>query len=128
MSTPADVMIACSARWPSFQTSMHDPIARVRRRGASGVARSLRVHDLRPTSTALMIANGAPIKAVAERLGHSSPTVTLNTYSHVQSEIEGRLRLTDALDAAFRAVAHSVPPAADSGSGSSVRRMSKKRR
>jgi integrase len=42
---------------------------------AAGVA-PLRIHDLRHTTAALLIAQGAHVKEIVERLGHSSPVVT----------------------------------------------------
>jgi integrase len=43
----------------------------------------LRLHDLRHTWATLALKGGIHPKVVAERLGHSSTAVTLNTYSHV---------------------------------------------
>lgn len=43
----------------------------------------LRWHDLRHTAVALAIANGAHPKAIQERMGHSSVTVTLDRYGHL---------------------------------------------
>ena len=43
---------------------------------------ALSYHDLRHTHATLLIENGAKIKYVSERLGHSSPSVTLNIYTH----------------------------------------------
>jgi integrase len=43
----------------------------------------LRLHDLRHTWATLALVAGVHPKVVAERLGHSSTNVTLNTYSHV---------------------------------------------
>lgn len=40
------------------------------------------LHGLRHTSATLLIAQGMDIKTVSSRLGHSSTTVTLNTYTH----------------------------------------------
>ena len=40
-------------------------------------------HNLRHTAATLLLAAGTHPKIVAERLGHSTPTVTLNVYSHV---------------------------------------------
>ena len=40
-------------------------------------------HGLRHTHATLLIANGENVKVVSERLGHSSVTMTLNTYTHV---------------------------------------------
>ena len=76
----------------------------------------LRIHDLRHTCAAFMIEQGAPIKAVADRLGHSTPVVTLNAYSHVLPGLEDQLN--ERLDAPFRASegvnAAGVPLAAPS--------------
>jgi integrase len=49
---------------------------------ASGVPR-IRFHDLRHTHATLMLKQGVHPKIVSERLGHSSVTITLDTYSHV---------------------------------------------
>lgn len=43
----------------------------------------LRLHDLRHSHVAHLISIGVPIKAIAERLGHANPTVTMSTYAHV---------------------------------------------
>jgi integrase len=42
----------------------------------------IRFHDLRHTSATLSLSNGDNVKIVAERLGHSSPKMTLDTYAH----------------------------------------------
>jgi integrase len=47
----------------------------------AGFDESLRIHDLRGTAASLMIAAGAPIKAVQRALGHASAKVTLDTYA-----------------------------------------------
>lgn len=39
-------------------------------------------HGLRHTSATLLLENGLPQKATSERLGHSSPTTTMNIYAH----------------------------------------------
>jgi integrase len=44
--------------------------------------KGLRLHDLRHSAASLMLAAGVPVQLVAARLGHSSPAVTLNVYSH----------------------------------------------
>jgi integrase len=41
------------------------------------------VHRLRHTHATTLLEQNVPIKAVAERLGHASATVTLNVYAHV---------------------------------------------
>ena len=43
----------------------------------------IRAHDLRHTHATLLLQAGVHPKVVQERLGHSSITVTLDTYSHV---------------------------------------------
>ena len=42
----------------------------------------MRTHDLRHTAASLLIAEGVPVPVVAQRLGHSSPAVTMSTYAH----------------------------------------------
>ncbi len=42
----------------------------------------IRLHDLRHTAATLLIHSGLNIRAVAARLGHENPNVTLATYSH----------------------------------------------
>ena len=51
----------------------------VRRAGV----RRIRFHDLRHTHATHALQLGIHPKIVSERLGHSSITVTLDTYSHV---------------------------------------------
>ena len=50
---------------------------------AAGLPSALRFHDLRHTCAALLIAQGAHPRAIMERLGHSSITVTIDTYGHL---------------------------------------------
>ena len=60
----------------------------------------LRFHDLRHTAVALAIQQGAHPKAIQERLGHSSVTVTLDRYGHLYQGLDGDL--ADGLDAVLR--------------------------
>jgi integrase len=53
---------------------------------AAGV--SCRFHDLRHTSVALAIAEGAHPKAIQTRMGHSSVNVTLDRYGHLFPELD----------------------------------------
>lgn len=48
----------------------------------------IRFHDLRHTHASLLLAAGVNPKVVQERLGHSSVTLTLNTYSHVMPGLQ----------------------------------------
>jgi integrase len=47
----------------------------------------MRFHDLRHTFAALLIAGGAHAKAIQEAMGHSSITVTMNTYGHLMPRL-----------------------------------------
>jgi integrase len=49
---------------------------------------SCRFHDLRHTSVALAIAEGAHPKAIQTRMGHSSIAVTLDRYGHLFPELD----------------------------------------
>lgn len=44
---------------------------------------AIRFHDLRHTHATLLLKAGVPVHVVAQRLGHSSPELTLSIYSHV---------------------------------------------
>lgn len=60
-------------------TITHAWVKLVRRCGLHGV----RLHDARHTHTTTMLKQGIPPKIVQERLGHSTISTTLETYSHV---------------------------------------------
>jgi len=49
----------------------------------------IRLHDLRHTHATLGLAAGVPAKVMADRLGHSSVLLTLDTYSHVSPALDG---------------------------------------
>ena len=48
----------------------------------------IRFHDLRHTHASLLLSNGVNIKVIQERLGHSTITLTMDTYSHLTKENE----------------------------------------
>ncbi|MDT8717634.1 site-specific integrase [Clostridium sp. 19966] len=48
----------------------------------------IRFHDLRHTHATLLLKAGANVKAVSERLGHTSVAMTLNTYSHLLPDMQ----------------------------------------
>lgn len=60
----------------------------------------LRFHDLRHTAVALAISQGAHPKALQERMGHSSVTVTLDRYGHLYEGLDGPI--ADGLDDLLR--------------------------
>jgi hypothetical protein len=60
-----------------------------------------RWHDLRHTSVALAIANGAHPKAIQERIGHSSITITFDRYGHLFPSLG--IAVADGLEATYQA-------------------------
>lgn len=48
----------------------------------------MRFHDLRHTAAALLLRQGIHPKVVAEMLGHSTISITLDTYSHVMPDLQ----------------------------------------
>jgi integrase len=60
---------------------------------------SLRLYDLRHSHATILLAAGEHPKVVQERLGHSSVTLTLDTYSHVIPSMQERagMRFDDVL-------------------------------
>ncbi|MEM9405869.1 MAG: site-specific integrase [Acidobacteriota bacterium] len=74
---------------------------RVFRPAADDIGRTvLRFHDLRHTCAAFLIDAGAHPRAIMERLGHSSITVTMDTYGHLLPSLDDDL--TTALESRFR--------------------------
>jgi integrase len=66
---------------------------------AADLPTSLRIHDLRHTAAALLIAQGGHPEAIKRQLGHSSIRVTMDTYGHLYpSEAEA---LAMAMDEVF---------------------------
>ncbi|MCU7822210.1 tyrosine-type recombinase/integrase [Kitasatospora sp. DSM 101779] len=61
--------------------------------------RPIRVHDLRHTCASLMLAEGVGVRTIMETLGHSSITMTLDTYAHVMQTTlhDAANRMDDAL-------------------------------
>ena len=53
---------------------------------------NVRLYDLRHTCATLLLLADENAKVVSERLGHSSVTLTLDTYSHVLPTMQKRLR------------------------------------
>ena len=48
----------------------------------------IRFHDLRHTAATLMLQQGVHPKVIQERLGHSSISITLDTYSHIVPSLQ----------------------------------------
>lgn len=84
--------IAIAQIFPIREQSLLSELARVARR--AGV-KTIRLHDLRHSHASMLINAGCTPLEVANRLGHKSPAMTLNVYSHMyqskQSEIANML-------------------------------------
>src|SRR5207248_8956630 len=93
-----------------FRPAVRRAVAQTAGQGQDGFPEGLRFHDLRHTCAALLVAQGAHPRAIMERLGHSSISVTLNTYGHLFPSVDEAL--TDRLDSVFNA---SRPSATGSG-------------
>ncbi|MCX6363603.1 MAG: tyrosine-type recombinase/integrase [Actinobacteria bacterium] len=75
-----------------------------------GMGQSVRFHDLRHTHATLLLRQGTHPKVVSERLGHPTVGITLDTYSHVLSDMqdEAAKRLDGALAVAMGNARHST--------------------
>ena len=47
-------------------------------------------HKLRHSMATISIANGADVVSVSKKLGHSTPSITLDVYSHANEEAQRR--------------------------------------
>ena len=68
----------------------------------AGVWEDLRFHDLRHMCATLLLNEGVNAKVVSKMLGHTSITITLNTYSHVLPDMQDTA--ADAMEAALGAM------------------------
>lgn len=71
--------------------------------------RTIKLHELRDTHGSLLVKNGVHLKVVQERLGHSSPKITLERYAHIMPSM-GR----EAAELAGMLVEKPAPTEADS--------------
>jgi integrase len=65
----------------------------------AGLDQSHTVHSLRHSFASHLIENGRPVTVVQAQLGHSTPAVTLNTYSHLFDRLGQEEAVRDALSA-----------------------------
>jgi integrase len=65
----------------------------------SGLPR-IRLHDLRHTAATLLLQAGVPVHVVSDRLGHATPSTTMNIYAHVlrDQRSDAATRLAAAID------------------------------
>jgi len=61
----------------------------------------MRFHELRHSAASLMLAQGLPLRTVMEVLGHSTITLTANTYSHLLPSLMDEA--ADAIDRVLQA-------------------------
>ncbi|MEW2356543.1 site-specific integrase [Spirillospora sp. NPDC029432] len=73
----------------------------MRARDAVGLPASVTFHVLRHTYASLLIAGGTHLTVIRDRMGHSSISITSDTYGHLYPEENERTR--GAIDAAFAA-------------------------
>jgi integrase len=71
----------------------------------AGLPSGTRFHDLRHSYAAMLIAQGAHPRAIMERMGHSTITVTLDTYGHLLPKLDAAL--DDAIDGMYRSAVPS---------------------
>lgn len=90
-------------RYPDFYRYRWKPATR-----CAGLPNA-RFHELRHTHASWLIALGQPLKLVQERLGHASPTTTLETYSHLLPGADQHAAAL--LDEVARATYRQEPPA-----------------
>ncbi len=66
---------------------------------AAGLPRSPRIHDLRHTHVAWLIADRIPLPAIQARLGHESIKTTIDRYGHLSRHLDAEIAV--AVDAAM---------------------------
>lgn len=66
---------------------------------SAGIDRSFKFHDLRHTHATLLLRERVNAKVIQERLGHSTITMTLDTYSHLLPDMQHQA--VSALEALF---------------------------
>ena len=71
-----------------FDTKLFTRRAFKRMLAKAGIDESFTFHDLRHTHATLLLRDGVNIKVISERLGHSTITMTLDTYSHLMPDMQ----------------------------------------
>jgi integrase len=103
-SSPGGGMVARNGLAHSWQSA-------VEATGLDGVT----PHDLRHHYASVLLAGRESVVTVAARLGHASPTVTLNTYAHLMPDSDVRTRTV--LEAAWSEQARGLPADLDASAG-----------
>jgi integrase len=84
---------------------------------AAGLPEDFRTYDIRHTHASLLIDDGANVLAIAQRMGHTDPGVTLRVYGHLFEGVQEEL--TERLDRRRRS---SPPPSAPAAPVTKLRR------
>jgi integrase len=81
-----------------FSRTFADSLRRCARQLGAAAPPAIRLHDLRHSHATVLLTAGVPVHVVSQRLGHTSPVVTLTVYAHVvpgsqreAAELFGRL-------------------------------------
>ena len=74
-----------------FPHTKHFLRSRMKRGCATLGLEPIRIHDLRHSHASYLISEGIPALVVAERLGHESVRITLDTYSHLYPGAQAEL-------------------------------------
>jgi integrase len=99
----AEWIFADGSGEPIHPHAISQTFERIARRAGVPV---IRLHDLRHTHGTLLIKAGVPVKVLSERLGHATPTFTIDTYQHVLPGMQAdAARLFEGL------IASGLPPA-----------------
>jgi len=83
--------------------------AAVRRAGLASEER-LSPHCLRHSFASLLIGRGLDVAFVASQLGHTNPTTTLSTYTHLIERADHTERAREALQASFATATGALAP------------------
>lgn len=76
---------------------------------AAGLPDNFRTYDFRHTHASLLIDDGANVLAIAERMGHTDPAITLRTYGHLFKGAQEQL--TERLEQRRQAAGPAAPVA-----------------
>ena len=90
--------------FPTVTGAPHDPSWQYKvfkKAVADAKIRPIRFHDMRHTAATLLLSKNVHVKVVSEMLGHSSITITLNTYSHFVPSLHDQA--ADVMDALLSA-------------------------
>ncbi|MYS24683.1 Site-specific recombinase XerD [Streptomyces sp. DvalAA-14] len=95
-SQPAGLVFTTSTGRPTDPRSLNRMLTVLCREAK---VRQVRVHDLRHTCASLLLAQGVDARTIMETLGHSTITMTLDTYAHVMDSTLRKAadRMDDAL-------------------------------